>query len=147
MSKKIIVIHGPNLNLLGTREPEIYGSTTLEELNASLIQTGSAQNVDVECIQLNGEKELIEAVQQARETTDGLIINPAGYSHTSVALRDALAMYDKPSVEVHISNIYQREPFRHHSFVSGVVSGVISGLGTNGYLAALHCLFGMVNAK
>lgn len=144
MSKKIIVIHGPNLNLLGQREPDIYGAVTLEDLNQSLIDTGNAQNVTVECLQFNGEKEIIDAIQNARNTTDGLIINPAGYSHTSVAIRDALATYEHPSVEVHISNIFKRETFRHHSFVSDVVSGVISGLGTDGYLAALHCLLGMI---
>lgn len=138
--KVIQVIHGPNLNLLGTREPEIYGKLTLEEINESLVELGNELGVDVAFFHSNHEGDLIDAIQRARNTTDGLIINPAGYGHVSIALRDALAAYPHPAMEVHLSNIYAREGFRHHSFISGVVTGVICGLGAESYSLALRAL-------
>ncbi len=138
--KLIMVINGPNLNLLGEREPEIYGSQNLEALNRELAQHAQALGLDVSFFQSNHEGALIDAVQQAKTTSHGLIINPAGYGHVSIALRDALAAYPHPVIEVHISNIYQREAFRHHSYVSTVVTGVICGLGAQGYHLALTAL-------
>ena len=134
----ILVLHGPNLNLLGTREPEIYGSETLDEINTRLRSEAERVGVTLTCLQSNGEQELVEAIHQAR--TDGtqfVIINPAAFTHTSVAIRDALSAVQIPCIEVHISNIYAREPFRHHSYISDVAEAVISGLGSFGYDCAL----------
>ena len=134
----ILVLHGPNLNLLGTREPEIYGSETLDEINHRLRIEAERVGVTLTCLQSNGEQELVEAIHQAR--TDGtqfVIINPAAFTHTSVAIRDALSAVQIPCIEVHISNIYAREPFRHHSYISDVAEAVISGLGSFGYDCAL----------
>ncbi len=134
----ILVLHGPNLNLLGTREPEIYGSETLDEINHRLRIEAERVGVTLTCLQSNGEQELVEAIHQAR--TDGtqfVIINPAAFTHTSVAIRDTLSAVQIPCIEVHISNIYAREPFRHHSYISDVAEAVISGLGSFGYDCAL----------
>ncbi|MED5315172.1 MAG: type II 3-dehydroquinate dehydratase [Pseudomonadota bacterium] len=134
----ILVLHGPNLNLLGTREPEIYGSETLDEINHRLRIEAERVGATLTCLQSNGEQELVEAIHQAR--TDGtqfVIINPAAFTHTSVAIRDALSAVQIPCIEVHISNIYAREPFRHHSYISDVAEAVISGLGSFGYDCAL----------
>ena len=134
----ILVLHGPNLNLLGTREPEIYGSETLDEINHRLRIEAERVGATLTCLQSNGEQELVEAIHQAR--TDGtqfVIINPAAVTHTSVAIRDALSAVQIPCIEVHISNIYAREPFRHHSYISDVAEAVISGLGSFGYDCAL----------
>ncbi len=131
----ILVIHGPNLNLLGTREPDIYGSTTMEDINNAL--TEAAGEHTVRTFQSNHEGALIDAVQEARGWANGLIINPAGYTHTSVALRDAIASVGIRTVEVHLSNIHRREPFRHTSLIAPVCEGQISGLGWHGYLLAL----------
>lgn len=134
----ILVLHGPNLNLLGTREPQHYGTQTLAEINASLIDQGEAVGVAVGCFQSNAEHELVERIHAAREQHVGfIIINPAAFTHTSVALRDALAGVAIPYIEVHLSNVHAREPFRQHSYFSDKAVGVISGLGAMGYLFAL----------
>jgi 3-dehydroquinate dehydratase-2 len=136
--RRILVLHGPNLNLLGTREPQHYGSQTLAEIDASLKQQGEAVGVAVECFQSNAEHALVERIHAARAQNVGyIIINPAAYTHTSVALRDALAGVAIPYIEVHLSNVHAREPFRQHSYFSDQAVGVISGLGAMGYLFAL----------
>lgn len=135
---QILVLHGPNLNLLGTREPGVYGSRTLEQIDADLVQTAAQVGSVVHTFQSNHEGALIDRVQAAR--TDGsqfIIINPAALTHTSVGLRDALAAVDLPFIEVHLSNIHRREPFRHHSYFSDLAVGVICGLGADGYRLAL----------
>lgn len=136
---RILVLHGPNLNLLGTREPEIYGRTTLADIHTAMDARGRAEGVIVESFQSNHEGQLIDRIQaSATENVDFIIINPAGYTHTSVAMRDALAAVEVPYVEVHLSNIHAREPFRHHSYFSDRAAGVICGLGAYGYMAALE---------
>ena len=137
-SPVLYVLNGPNLNLLGVREPEIYGRETLADVQALCERT--AQGATVVFRQTNHEGELIDWVQEAREKADALVINPAGYGHTSVALLDALNAAELPVVEVHISNIYKRESFRHHSYISPAAVGVIAGLGSQGYLLALQAL-------
>lgn len=134
----ILVLHGPNLNLLGTREPAHYGNQTLAEIDAALVEQGGAVGVAVTCFQSNAEHVLIERIHAAREENVGfIIINPAAFTHTSVALRDALAAVAIPFIEVHLSNVHAREPFRQHSYFSDKAVGVISGLGAMGYLFAL----------
>ncbi len=136
---RILVLHGPNLNLLGTREPEIYGRTTLADIHTAMDARARADGVIVESFQSNHEGQLIDRIQaSATENVDFIIINPAGYTHTSVAMRDALAAVEVPYVEVHLSNIHAREPFRHHSYFSDRAAGVICGLGAYGYMAALE---------
>ncbi|MCC4117925.1 type II 3-dehydroquinate dehydratase [Aromatoleum toluclasticum] len=136
---RILVLHGPNLNLLGTREPDVYGRTTLADIHSAMDARARAAGVVVESFQSNHEGQLIDRIQAAAvEAVDYIIINPAGYSHTSVALRDALAAVAIPYVEVHLSNIHAREPFRHHSYFSDHAIGVICGLGAYGYMAALE---------
>ena len=136
---RVLVLHGPNLNLLGIREPQHYGAHTLAEINRALAVRADAAGVDLEAFQSNHEGALIERVHVAREQgVSFIVINPAGYTHTSVALRDALAGVDIPFVEVHLSNVFSREPFRHHSYFSDLAVGVISGLGSEGYLLALE---------
>ena len=137
---RVLVVHGPNLNLLGTREPEIYGSTTLEEIDADLVALGVKADCEVESCQSNHEGVLIDRIQEARAWADGIIINPAGLTHSSVSLRDALSACDLPVVEVHISNVFAREAFRHVSLVSGIALGIVSGLGVRGYRLALEAL-------
>ncbi len=139
-NQTIAVINGPNLNLVGEREPHIYGAQTLKDINAGLTEMAANAGFDLICYQSNHEGDLIDQVQALRLTTAGLIINPGGYAHTSVALRDALSAYAHPIVEVHISNIYRREAFRHQSYLSAVVTGVICGLGADGYRLALQSL-------
>jgi 3-dehydroquinate dehydratase-2 len=139
---KILIIHGPNLNLLGKREPEIYGKITLSEINSQIEEEAEMLRVQVECFQSNSEGEIISKIQNAMGKFDGIVINPAGYTHTSVAIRDAISSTGVPLVEVHISNIYKREEFRHRSFVSGVAIGVVSGFGVDSYLIGLR---GLVN--
>ncbi|MCU0842429.1 MAG: type II 3-dehydroquinate dehydratase [Thiobacillaceae bacterium] len=135
---RILVLHGPNLNLLGSREPDHYGRQTLAEIDATLKEHGKAAGVAVECFQSNAEHALIDRVHAAREAGVGfIIINPAAYTHTSVALRDALAAVAIPFIEVHLSNVHAREPFRHRSYFSDLAAGVITGLGAMGYLFAL----------
>lgn len=135
---RILVLHGPNLNLLGQREPEIYGRETLADINASLARQASAASADLIAFQSNHEGDLVDRVQAARsEGVAFIVINPGGYTHTSVALRDALAAVAIPFVEVHLSNIHAREPFRRHSYFSDIAAGVICGLGSHGYRLAL----------
>lgn len=139
MDKTIWVIHGPNLNLLGTREPATYGTTTLAQIDAALIEQGREGGVQVACFQSNHEGALVERIHAARDAgVSFIVINPAAYTHTSVALRDALAGVGIPFVEVHLSNVHRREPFRHHSYFSDLAVGVIAGLGPHGYRFALQ---------
>lgn len=138
MAKNILLINGPNLNLLGTREPEIYGSTTLRDIESAALAQAKAAGGSLSVFQSNHEGGLIDRIQAARtEGVDTIIINPGGLTHTSVALRDALAAVAIPFIEVHISNIHQREAFRHHSYLSGIAVGVICGLGVEGYRLAI----------
>lgn len=138
---RILVMHGPNLNLLGTREPEHYGRLTLADINMALARMAEAAGVDLDAFQSNHEGALIERIHAAKEQgVRAIIINPAAYTHTSVALRDALAAVAIPFVEVHLSNVHARESFRHHSYFSDLAIGVICGLGHQGYLAALEYL-------
>ena len=137
MTPKIVILNGPNLNLLGKRQPEIYGRETLADVEARCRTLAGELGLDLDFVQSNAEHVLIDAIQEAREDAQGIIINPAAYSHTSVAIHDALKTCDCPILEVHISNIHAREPFRHHSHVSAVAAGVIAGFGTHGYLLAL----------
>jgi len=136
--KKILVIHGPNLNLLGKREPEIYGDICLEDINKKLKKLAKGKKVAVEILQSNHEGEIVDAIGSAPEKYDAIVINPAAYTHTSVAIRDAVASINIPVVEVHISNIYKREEFRHKSLVAGAATGQISGFGVNSYLLGLE---------
>jgi 3-dehydroquinate dehydratase-2 len=137
--KKILVLHGPNLNLLGSREPEIYGRETLADINRRLVAQGKAAGAKVNCFQSNREDALIDWVQQAKKArVTSIIINPAGFTHNSVALRDALAAVAIPFIEVHLSNIHAREPFRRHSYFSDQATGTICGLGSRGYELALQ---------
>ena len=134
MAKNLLLLNGPNLNLLGSREPEVYGATTLQEIEQAATEQALAAHAKITCFQSNHEGLLIDQIQAARQTgVDAIVINPGGLTHTSVALRDALAGVAIPFVEVHISNIYRRESFRHHSYLSELASGVICGLGTDGY--------------
>ena len=136
----ILVLHGPNLNLLGTREPEIYGATTLADIDTSLIEQAKASGHSLSTLQSNAESELVDAIQDARggsKPVDYIIINPAAFTHTSVAMRDALAAVNIPFIEVHLSNVHAREDFRRHSYFSDLAQGVISGLGATGYSLAL----------
>ncbi len=134
---RILVLNGPNLNLLGLREPEHYGAQTLEQIVETLHQQAAQANIDLEHLQSNREYELIEAIHQAHQHVDFIIINPAAFTHTSVALRDALLGVGIPFIEVHLSNVHAREPFRHHSYLSDKALGVICGLGAQGYQFAL----------
>ena len=136
--RKVLVIHGPNLNLLGEREPNVYGSVTLEEINKEMNVLAAELEIDLRTVQSNHEGEIVETVQNARHWADVLIINPAAYTHTSVAIRDALAAVSLPTIEVHLSNIHAREGFRQASHVSPVAVGVISGFGKSSYLLALQ---------
>ncbi len=138
--QNFLVIHGPNLNMLGKREPEVYGRATLDDINLSLKETGKRLGVNVEVFQSNHEGAIVDKIQEIMSSHQGLIINPGAYTHTSVAIRDALLLLSIPVVEVHLSNIYKREPFRHQSMVAGVATGQISGLGSDGYFLALEYL-------
>ena len=137
---KILVLHGPNLNLLGTREPEVYGSMSLGDINSKLIALGKELNTEVKCLQSNHEGVLIDALHEARTWADGVVFNPGGYTHTSVALRDAISAIQIPVIEVHLSNVYAREEFRSKSLLSAVCKGKISGLGWKSYALALRAL-------
>ena len=137
---RVLVVHGPNLNLLGSREPAIYGTTTLDEINASLTAQAKESAAELEFFQSNHEGALIDRIQEAPAFADGILINPGGLTHTSVALRDALFATSLPVVEVHLSNVHAREEFRHHSFVSGIARAVVVGFGAHGYSLALDGL-------
>jgi 3-dehydroquinate dehydratase II len=136
--KKILVIHGPNLNMLGQRQPHIYGHESLEEIDAHLKAKGTELGVDVETFQSNHEGALVEKIQEAVGIVHGVVINPAAYTHTSVAIRDALAMLEVPMVEIHLSNIHRREPFRHTSLIADIVTARVAGFGSDGYTLALE---------
>ena len=136
---RILVLHGPNLNLLGTREPGVYGAVTLEQINARLLQQAQRAGHQLDTLQANAEHLLVERIHAARdEDINFIIINPAAFTHTSVAIRDALLAVSIPFIEVHLSNVYKREPFRHHSYFSDIAEGVICGLGAEGYALALQ---------
>ena len=137
---RILVIHGPNLNLLGKREPEVYGTQTLADIDADLTLAAKALGVEIDCYQSNHEGEMIDRIQEAMGRESGILINPGGFTHTSVALRDALVATSLPIVEVHLSNISAREAFRRDSYVSPIALGVISGLGARGYRFGLEAL-------
>lgn len=137
---KILVLHGPNLNLLGTREPDVYGSVTLDDINTRLVEKGRELGTEVTCQQSNHEGALIDALHDAREWADGVLLNPGGYTHTSVALRDAVSAIGIPVVEIHISNVYAREEFRHKSLFSAVCKGKILGFGWKSYMLGLYAL-------
>ena len=136
----VLVIHGPNLNLLGTREPEVYGSTTLSQIDAMLSELGGELGVEVESFQSNHEGAIIDAIHGARGRVDGILLNPGAYTHYAIAIRDAIAAVDLPVVEVHLSNIYKREPFRHRSVIAPVAAGTIAGFGAESYRLGLRAL-------
>ena len=144
---KILVLHGPNLNLLGTREPEVYGSLTLDDINNKLVELGKELGAEITCIQSNHEGALIDALQDARTWANGVVFNPGGYTHTSIALRDAISAIQIPVIEVHISNVYAREEFRHVSMISVVCRGKIVGLGWRSYTLGLQALAELLTDK
>jgi 3-dehydroquinate dehydratase-2 len=138
--KNIIIINGPNINLLGEREQSQYGSITYDDLKNKCIKYSKALRINIEFTQSNIEGEIVTIIQKAKKKFDGLVINAAGFTHTSVAIRDALTIFKKPCIELHISNIYKREEFRHKSMISDVVTGIICGLGSNGYILAINAM-------
>ncbi len=140
MSKPIYILHGPNLNMLGSREPEIYGHDTLEDINDRLTDRAEQSNRSIECFQSNHEGEMVSLIQQAGSKATGIVINAGAYTHTSLAIADAISAIDIPVVEVHMSNVYQREEFRHYSYISPVAIGVICGFGAQSYELALDVL-------
>ena len=144
--KHILVIHGPNLNMLGRREPDTYGYTTLADIDAELKKLGMQLGLKVSTFQSNQEGIIVDTIQKAAGNLAGLVINPAAYTHTSIAIRDALILLAVPIIEVHISNIHRREPFRHHSYMADVATGQIIGLGVNGYYLALRAMADLVRA-
>ena len=144
MNNKIIIINGPNLNLLGEREQSQYGSITFDDLKKKCIEKTKELKIDAEFFQSNVEGEIVSKIQDARNNFDGMIVNAAGYTHTSVAIRDALDVFKKPIIELHISNIYKREEFRHKSLISNIVTGGIFGLGSEGYILAIISLEKMI---
>ncbi|HEX5034902.1 MAG TPA: type II 3-dehydroquinate dehydratase [bacterium] len=144
---KILVIHGPNLNLLGLREPEVYGAVTQRDIDRSLQVIAKEEGLSLKVFQSNSEGALVDAIQQAAGSYDGILINPAAYTHTSVALRDAVAAVGLPVVEVHLSNIYKREEFRHHSFIAPVAVGQVSGFGAYSYVLGLYGLIQEIDRR
>jgi len=145
MAKKILVIHGPNLNLLGEREPKVYGKVTLEKINAELKKIGKKEGVQVDTVQTNIEGEIVGLIQKAKKTYNAIVINPGGYTHYSVAIRDAVSSVKIPTVEVHLSNIYAREEFRQKSVIAPVAAGQISGFGRNSYILGLKAAIDLIN--
>ena len=143
----ILVINGPNLNLLGEREPSIYGDKKLEDIEKNLIELGTKNLYDIDCVQSNYEGKLIEIIQNASRSHSGIIINAGGYSHTSIALMDALKSFNKPIIEVHMSNIYRRENFRHESYISKVANGCICGFGDLGYELAVYSIIKLLEER
>jgi 3-dehydroquinate dehydratase-2 len=146
MSRLVYILNGPNLNLLGKRQPEVYGYETLVDIEKNCRALAKELKLEVEFHQSNREYEIIDWIHQARETAAGIAINPGAFTHTSIAILDALNTFDHPIIEVHISNIHKREAFRHHSYVSGVAAGVIAGCGTQGYTFALRRLAHLIDA-
>lgn len=144
---RVLVIHGPNLNLLGEREPEVYGRTRLSDIDRELKELGAELGIEVESFQSNGEGEIVTRIQQARGKIDALLINPAAYTHTSVAIRDAILALDVPTVEVHLSNVYRREPMRHRSTIADIVVGRIMGFGAQSYALALRSVRSLVESS
>lgn len=140
MALKLLILHGPNLNLLGTREPSLYGALTLAEIDQRLREYATAQGIELRAFQSNSEGALIDAIHEAQEWADGIVINPGAYTHTSYAIRDAIAAVGVPTVEVHLSNIHAREPFRHRSVIAPVCVGQIAGFGWQSYLLGLEAL-------
>ena len=140
MKNNIIIINGPNLNLLGQREQKQYGKTTFKDLKVLCEKKCKELELNLEFYQSNIEGEIVNAIQKSIDSSDGIIINAAGFTHTSVSIRDALAIFKGPSIELHISNIYKREEFRHKSLISGICTGIICGLGTNGYILAINAM-------
>lgn len=148
VAKSVLVLHGPNLNLLGLREPEHYGNLTLAAINANLEALAQQSNIALETYQSNSEAELVAKIQSlAFNTVDFIVINPAAFTHTSIAMRDALSAIKTPFIEVHLSNVFARESFRHHSYFSDIAVGVISGLGADGYIAALQYAINQFNKQ
>ena len=144
MKNNIIIINGPNLNLLGQREQKQYGKTTFKDLKVLCEKKCEELELNLEFYQSNIEGEIVNAIQKSIDSSDGIIINAAGFTHTSVSIRDALAIFKGPSIELHISNIYKREEFRHKSLISGICTGIICGLGTNGYILAINAMQGLI---
>ena len=140
LDMNILVIHGPNLNLLGKRQPEIYGTQTLDNINQDLVQIAQKQGVTLKVFQSNQEGEIVSEIGNNIDWANGILINPAAYTHTSIAIRDALSAINLPVIEIHLSNIYEREDFRHHSYVSPIAVGVISGFGNYSYELALNAM-------
>ena len=147
MAKRVLVLNGPNLNMLGQRQPEIYGRTTLAEIDADVTTAAGELGMEAVCRQSNHEGELVTWIQEARGDFDAVVINAAAFTHTSVALLDALTLFEGPVVEVHLSNIHRREAFRHHSYISGAALGMIAGFGPVGYRLALLALHGRWRAE
>ena len=145
MKNNIIIINGPNLNLLGEREESQYGTITFAQLKDICKKKSDELDINSEFVQSNVEGEIVNIIQKGRNQSDGIIINAAGFTHTSVAIRDALAIYKKPIIELHISNIYKREEFRHKSLIAGVATGIICGLGANGYILAINAMHELLN--
>ncbi len=146
MSSKVLILNGPNLNMLGTREVEIYGHDTLEDIEAKTVTRAAELKMEIDFRQSNSEAELVNWIQEAQGAVDGIIINAGAYSHTSIAILDALKMVDMPIIEVHLSNIFQRESFRKESYVSGAAQGLIAGFGATGYLLAAEAMGQLIEA-
>ncbi len=144
---KILIINGPNINLLGTREPEIYGTLTLEEINEKLRSYANDKGIELETFQSNIEGEIVDKIQQAKNNCDGIVINPAAYTHTSVAIRDAISAVGLPCVEIHISNIHRREEFRRHSFIAPVCIGQIAGFGLDSYRLGIQAVINYIESN
>lgn len=143
-SKKVLVIHGPNLNMLGKREPGVYGTTGLNDINKDLLRLGKKLGLIVDSFQSNHEGAIVDKIQEATQKYEGLIINPAAYTHTSIAIRDALLLYKTPVIEVHLSNIFKREPYRHKSMIADIATATLCGFGHHGYYMALEAIARML---